>query len=309
MILIITHKLDFTADFVINKLNGLNLAYLRLNCEDLLTTPLYVIDTKSGLEIEFEQLPPVNSIWFRRTQIPDLPGLSMEERSYFYREFDALIDNISCSLSEKKWLSNPFALRQAESKTLQLRLAQITGFLIPATLVTNNKIRLQEFFNKNTQTIIKPMYSGRVVGPDDSNLFFTSLITQDKIDQLADYFLTPCIYQEYIEKEYELRVTVVENDIYTVKIHSQTDQETETDWRRGKPLLTIYELPADIKQKCLDLCAGLHINFGAIDLIRSKTGEYIFLEINPNGQWAWIEMATGLPISKSIIKYLTDEPA
>jgi hypothetical protein len=29
------------------------------------------------------------------------------------------------------------------------------------------------------------------------------------------------------------------------------------------------------------------------------------LEINPNGQWAWIEELTGLPIAAALIKILT----
>ena len=307
MILIITHKLDFTVDFVVDQLNKQQLPYLRLNCEDLLNSPMYHLGSSDGLEIRFKDLPKVTSVWFRRTQVPDLPELSMQERAYFYREFDALLDNIAISFDDVKWLSVPFEVRKAENKIGQLKAAKKLGFNIPETLVTNDKECLRKFFKNREVSIVKPLYSGKVPVEDEGNIFFTSKITQEVMDNLDGFDLTPCLYQEYIEKQYELRITVVDHEVFAVKIDSQNGEDTKTDWRKGNPVLKIYDLPEDISRRCLELCKQLRISFGAIDMIRSVNGDYVFLEINPNGQWAWIELETGLPISKAIINYLKDE--
>lgn len=49
----------------------------------------------------------------------------------------------------------------------------------------------------------------------------------------------------------------------------------------------------------------MHLNFGCFDLIVTPDGEYVFLECNPNGQWLWVELATGLPIAEAIADFLT----
>jgi len=119
--------------------------------------------------------------------------------------------------------------------------------------------------------------------------------------------LTPSIFQEYIEKDYELRITVVGERVFSAKVESQHNEKTKIDWRKEKLKFTEYKLPDAISKKCVLLLKTLDLNFGAIDLIKTKSGEYIFLEINPNGQWAWIEFDTKLEISEAIISFLTQK--
>lgn len=125
------------------------------------------------------------------------------------------------------------------------------------------------------------------------------------IETLEIYSLTPSIFQEYIEKEYELRITVVGEKVFAAKVDSQKQEETKIDWRKHKTPFQQYTLPKEISDKCVELTQKLNLSFGAIDIIKNKEGEYIFLEINPNGQWAWLDMETGLNISDEIINYLT----
>ena len=83
-------------------------------------------------------------------------------------------------------------------------------------------------------------------------------------------------------------------------------EETKIDWRKKKIPFQPYLLPNEISEKCLALTQKLNLSFGAIDIIRNKNGEYIFLEINPNGQWAWLETEAGLKISDEIINFLVN---
>jgi glutathione synthase/RimK-type ligase-like ATP-grasp enzyme len=96
---------------------------------------------------------------------------------------------------------------------------------------------------------------------------------------------------------------------FAVLIDSQKDNETQIDWRRGEIPLKhlIIELPNNILSQCVSLLKILNLRFGAIDFILDKSGNFIFLEINPNGQWAWIEKQTEYDISNEIVNLLEYE--
>jgi glutathione synthase/RimK-type ligase-like ATP-grasp enzyme len=100
-------------------------------------------------------------------------------------------------------------------------------------------------------------------------------------------------------------VTVIGEKVFSAKINSQILNETKIDWRKKKMPFEKYELPKGISDKCILITKKLQLSFGAIDLIKKLNGEYVFLEINPNGQWAWLETELDLKISDEIINYLT----
>ncbi len=115
------------------------------------------------------------------------------------------------------------------------------------------------------------------------------------------------ILQREISKASDLRVTVVGDDVFAVSIDSQTQTETEVDWRKGDGLQlghAITQLPDEIASRCVELVRAMDLRFGAIDLIEDREGRYWFLEINPNGQWAWLETRTGAPIASAIVDEL-----
>jgi glutathione synthase/RimK-type ligase-like ATP-grasp enzyme len=305
MLLIITHKNDFTADFVISKLNKKQIKYKRFNCEDILSYDCLVqIDTNFSYSILEEK--SISSVWFRRTQLPSIKELSLNDKMYLINDADCLIKNLF-SIIDAKWMSNPFSVYKAENKLFQLKIAKELGFEVPMTLITNDKKQLKSFYNKqNGKIIIKPISQTRIDNNGNPSFIFTNKITQKHIDSLNDFDLTPCIFQKEIEKEYEIRVTVVGSTLFAASIDSQSDEETKIDWRKKKLVFRAIEIPKPIEKLCIEIVKKLNLSFGAIDLIKDKEGKYIFLEINPNGQWAWIETQTGLNISDAIIKELTN---
>lgn len=303
MILIITHKTDFTADFVINKLNQRNISYKRFNCEDIFLSSFTV---KFNSKFQYSILNEVNykSVWFRRTKLPEIKNLSGEERLYILNETDSFLKNLYSSLPAK-WLSQPDSVYKAENKFLQLKTAQQIGFLIPETIITNSKSELKEFFNQNNENIIiKPISQTRIQYNESAAFIFTNPVTKKVIEEIEKYDLTPCIFQQNISKEYEVRATVVRDEVFAAAVYSQEDNETKTDWRKKKLKFVETTLPNEIKQLCVQLLKKLNLEFGAIDLIKTPEGKYVFLEINPNGQWAWIENQTGQKISEAIINFL-----
>lgn len=305
MILIITHKEDFTADFIINKLNQRNISYKRFNCEDLFQSP-FSIKFNGKLEYSILNEHDYTSVWFRRTKLPELENLSGEELLYVLNETDSFFKNLFSSLPAK-WLSQPSAVCNAENKLFQLKTAQQIGFKIPETIITNSKDELRKFYSENNENIIiKPISQTRIQYKESTQFIFTNAVPKDLIDEIEKYDLTPCIFQQNISKEYEVRTTVVGNDVFSAAVYSQEDNETKTDWRKKKLRFIETKLPNEVEQLCVQLLKKLNLEFGAIDLIKTPESEYVFLEINPNGQWAWIENQTGQKISESIINFLTN---
>lgn len=113
--------------------------------------------------------------------------------------------------------------------------------------------------------------------------------------------------QEYVEKALEFRVTIIGGRIFTCAIHSQDSERTRHDWRRydfEKVKHEVYQLPVEVEQKLLALMKEWGLVYGAMDMILTPSGEYVFLEVNPTGQWGWIEYLTGMPISRTIAELL-----
>ena len=117
------------------------------------------------------------------------------------------------------------------------------------------------------------------------------------------------MFQEYVPKRIEIRATVIEREIFCAEIHSQQSERSRVDWRRYDFDNTPYfphALPDHVRSKILQFMRRLGLLFGCIDMILTPEGEYVFLEVNQAGQWYWVELLTGLPITEYFVRYLTD---
>src|SRR3989338_1809067 len=142
----------------------------------------------------------------------------------------------------------------------------------------------------------------------DNLILYTKPVTHDQIIKKTRRVVNcPVTVQKYIPKEFELRITVVGNQAFACAIYSQETERTTHDWRKYDLTHTphkVFNLPDDINQKCLTLVDKLGLKFGCIDMIVTPEGQFVFLEINPNGQWLWIERLTNLPIGDAITDLL-----
>jgi len=249
------------------------------------------------------------SIWHRRPG-EFTPGtfiepwiskmVEQEARSTFF----GMLYAIDCI-----WVNFPANDTTCISKLMQLQLANKVGLNIPETVVTNRAEVVEKFFEQcNGQVIYKLVseHSSFSMPQNErpSGIPTLQLRAEDLpfIDQVNH---APHLFQRCIRKECDLRVTVVGKEIFCIRIESQSG-EGKIDWRNDYTVeMEPYDLPEEIKSKCLELMRRLKLNYGAIDLILSKDGQYVFLEINCAGQYLWIEERTNLPISESLAKLLT----
>jgi glutathione synthase/RimK-type ligase-like ATP-grasp enzyme len=116
------------------------------------------------------------------------------------------------------------------------------------------------------------------------------------------------ILQEYVPKRLELRVTVVGERVFACQIDSQASRATRHDYRHhdnDRAALSTHALPDEMAARCARMVAEYGLCYGALDLVLTPSGEYVFLELNPMGEWAWIQVETGLPIADAIVDVLT----
>jgi len=200
-------------------------------------------------------------------------------------------------------------VRRTSDKHLQLKLAQEIGFRIPNTLVTNDGTALEDFYKTHPQGIITKMQSSFAIYKDGvENVVFTNRIEAEHLEDKASLQISPMKFQESIEKQLELRVTIVGDRLFTYAVDSQKMDGAKTDWRReGANFVdqwNPFQLPEKVEKQMLQLMDQLGLNYGAADLILTPEDEYVFLEVNPVGEFFWLDKISGGDIASAIADLL-----
>ncbi|MEK7566055.1 MAG: MvdC/MvdD family ATP grasp protein [Patescibacteria group bacterium] len=256
----------------------------------------------------------IKAVWNRRKGHPVASKniSTVQIKEYVNRESQFFLDSLPQLLPRAFWVSNPDAISIASRKPYQLLMAKRVGFNIPETLIGNSPSQIKKFIEPLDEIAVKALCVPSVKIEEsqetDSLVFYTKRINKKTLEPLLNTSVNcPTIFQKYIEKELELRITVVGEKVFTCAIYSQQSQRTREDWRRYDLFNTPhkpYLLSKEIEDKCLALVKNLNLVFGCIDMIVAPSGEYVFLEINPNGQWLWIEKLTNIPIGEELAKML-----
>lgn len=249
-------------------------------------------------------LTQVDSIWYRHPGAfqpdPRAPGpdraFIIEESS---RAVGGLLRGLPCH-----WMNHPAALVEARYKLPQLVRAEECGLRIPRTLVTNRPEAARQFVSSCNGAVIKVL--GNPVVPNDNSgpvgMIFTSDVSVEDMVETERLRQAPSLFQEKIPKRADLRVVVVDTQVLCAEIASQESAEASTDYRRRVRWLkhSAHVLPDDVRASLLRLMDAFDLRFAAIDMALTPEGQYVFFELNANGQWLWLEEAAGLPIAEAI---------
>ncbi len=253
-------------------------------------------------------LAAIGSIWFRRPGDFDLPqDLLPGEAEWLRVECSALINGIYAT-TDALWVSTPHSIRRAELKLLQLRIAQRLGFRVPTYTVTNDPQRARSFLGEHPDgVIVKGLFLSTVQRDDRAGILYTHRVTAEDEEQLESVRYGPTFLQSLVPKARDIRVTVIGEALFAAAIESMTMADAWVDFRRAEildiPHRTVT-LPERVAAACLAIVKELGLRFGAIDLLETPEGDYVFLEINPNGQWYWVEMLTGQPMARAMADLL-----
>ncbi|MCX7114692.1 MAG: hypothetical protein NTW08_02100 [Gammaproteobacteria bacterium] len=252
-------------------------------------------------------------IWFRRAAKPKLKKANLHPSDIEFTRRENLIffDDLTLLMSNQAWwVNHPLAAKKANAKLNQLQLARALGLLIPSTLCSNCPQDIRAFIKKHRQTgtIYKPLRSSVWFEEGGMRALYTSQVKNEQLPSDDILKLTPGIFQPLIEKNYELRVTCFGSYCLAVKLDSQRHEKGKLDFRAAPPgeiKMSLYQLPSEIENKLCSLLRALGIVFGCVDMIVTPDGEYIFLEINEQGQFLWIEeLSPDIPLFDCFIQFL-----
>lgn len=230
--------------------------------------------------------------------LPDVSSYHSQYHALIQRDIISVINGIVDSFSGTV-LSKPSILRKCENKVFQLLYAAAHGLNVPKSYIGNNSAILHEY--EKRQSIIKPISTGKTHGDYGWELYQTNMLTPTD----ADISLTPVYLQEYIPKQYEVRITIVGDHVFPVRIDTMNQVDWRADYEHHK--YSLIDCPGSVKNSCMQMLKDFHIAFGAFDFIVTPDNEWIFLEVNPNGQWLWLEQALGIDISGRILDLLKAE--
>lgn len=307
MLLVVTFSHDRTMSVVTGLVSK---PVIRLNIDENPMKPFsYSWDgVKFGHNYGGFNLSEVTSVWYRiayLTYLKEKPG-SYDMLNRLCRE--EMVNQLSGVLSNASWVSDPYNIKRADNKQLQLEVAQKLGMSIPVTLVTSSPEEVRTFREENGQIIVKPVAKQVIRDENEKfNAIFTNRIAiDDKID-LSLLPNSPAIFQKEIYREFDIRTVVVGNDVFSISIRQVGSKAGDVDYRdgRGKDLeYARYELPEDLKKKCISFVEHFGLKYSSMDFILGVDGNHYFLENNPCGAWLFVQNGGNHPIAEKIAELL-----
>ena len=240
-------------------------------------------------------------LWLRRWGYPQRAARDLSERAHIE------VINESCASTllgtlltrfEGAWVSDPAATRRAENKLVQLRAAAAAGFKVPRTLVSQDPCQIRRFCDLlEGQVVIK------AVRATPSSQLFTLKARPEHLESDAALRACPTIYQEYIPGRRHIRALCCGDDVHAVTIDT-----TDLDWRQNLDVpLTPIEVEPETKRRLAHVLQFMGLRMGVVDLKVDDECERVWLELNPQGQFLFVEGLTGLDLTGAFSDFLYRE--
>jgi hypothetical protein len=310
-VLIVTNERDVGADFLVRELDRRRVPVVRLNAERGPDWQLS-LDPIAGWRIARGDRALATAdcagVWWRRPEVPTLAlGDSTEAVADQWRVFLTSLATTPGPI----WVSEPARIRAAENKALQLRAARGVGLRVPRTIWTNEVDAARGFIEScGGVAAVKSVTTAWWEEPEGASFVYASLVRARDLPQAHRLALAPVVFQQPITPKRDVRVSVVEDTVLAaIQVVADEDADQPIDWRRAEQHpWAAYELPSPVRDACRQLVRSMGLRFGAIDFALDRDGQLWFLELNPNGEWGWLQRI-GLPIAEALADTLTRGPA
>ena len=242
-------------------------------------------------------LADIGAVWYRRLRPLGLHQDLVDEtaRRFAWSESNEALLGVWYAL-ECFWMNPPTADEVAQRKIRQLQVARRIGLSIPETLITNQPAAAREFVARHgPDQVVRKAFRNIIEAPRE-----TSLVRDGDLAVIDAVRYAPVIFQRYVPAEADLRITVVEDDVFAAAIHSSLDHQADYRLGLGSATVVTYQLPHEVTAHLLELMKALKLKFGAIDMRLTPEGEHVFLEVNPAGEYLFVSERTGQPIPAAI---------
>jgi glutathione synthase/RimK-type ligase-like ATP-grasp enzyme len=307
MLLILTSDQDLTADFLIVELIHRQLPYFRLNAEELTRADFTFSVTDKSIQRQVSvdnkglDLDEISAVWYRRAIYPSpIASLPPSERAFAAGELRHLAMGLVLNL-EVTWVNPIDKVSVAEHKLYQLQIARQLGFRVPRTLVSRDPLQLKRFAAENSLgTICKPIFHGMFVDETASYSVYTRRVTPESMEA-DNVTVCPVFLQEEIARSADVRATFIGPKCFVADIRGDASL---VDWRDPEIPVSYSEstLGHEVEKKCRAMLEKLGLLYGAFDFLRTPEGDLVFLEVNPTGEWAWLEDRLGFPMRDAFIQ-------
>lgn len=316
--MILTNELDVAADFLVRELDRRRQPVVRLNVERLADWQVEMspgcgwrLARRQGT-LESRECP---GVWWRRPDLSFLVqsgSLEKAEEAVIQDQWRAFLLGLA-SVPGPRWVSSPRAIRAAEDKAWQLSLARQLGMAVPETLWTNSLLSARRFLEENDGEMAAKSVTSAWWEREGAGWFvFAGRVQSENLPSASGLAASPVALQAPIDPKRDVRVTVVGSQVFAAIRVAESENAARPDvvpldWRRGsdQPWVS-HVLPDKLGLRCAELVASLDLHFGAIDLLLDPSGRYWFCEINPNGEWGWLQRS-GLPIAEALADFLLDD--
>jgi len=302
----LTNELDVGSDLVVRVLRERQVAYLRINTERMSERSFSWIGGRFSVKTPrgTMQLEDVRAVWLRQPIWPMFDGTAAEA-DVLQNQWRALVRGLAAL--DASWINPIDAGLAAESKILQLATATRVGFDVPATCVSNDLELVRDFADAHQgRVIVKALDAPLIEEGTTSRFVFTSRLDLAMLAGRDNPQSVPMIFQEEIADKRDVRILVVDGQAFAFAIDTHSD---EVDWRRigREASITHIAAPPDLIRTCESYLAALGLRYGAFDFAVNAI-RYVFLECNQNGEWGWLQRATGVPVAETIASALTHRP-
>lgn len=258
-----------------------------------------LLPTLDGSTVDVTTL---DALWYRRTtgKQPLPEGVDPEYEVHINASIDRVLEGMLANEFQGRWVSHPVATRLAENKLVNLRAAQRAGLRIPATLVSQDPELIRSFCAAHPGAIIKPVATPRGVP-----FTRTAVVSQELLDHAEVLAIAPSIYQECIPGERHLRISVFGERCDAALIETQ-----DLDWR---PNLNVpiqrHPLDGELEDRLRATLRELGLVMGVFDVKLAEHDEPVFLEVNSQGQFLFIEGICGIPLADHFAAFLVEQAA
>lgn len=317
MILIISINYDYSTSIVAEWLLHYDRKFEIITETEIITDLVTTIDAKGKVKINFKlsngktfDLSRISSFWYRRNKflfVNDIPNPELRE---FKLHLDTEYKKLGEYLFERTETIGGIGsyFNSDPNKLLVLQRAAKVGLDVPMTAIVTSRDKLRSYFlkrrfiNKNISEVINFKKRGRFISSKTIEVNFKN-IEKD---------FAPSLFQELVPKKYELRIFFLREEFYAMAIFSQMDNQTCIDFRNynyRKPNRTVpFKLPTEVQKKLTCLMKELGYNTGSIDMIVTPEDKYVFLEVNPVGQFGMVSKPCNYFIERKIAQTLIRKP-
>lgn len=307
-VLVLSNRADETTDYLCSRMTDEGIRFTRINTESTASTTS-IFATPNGVELRLNEVTlaasDIDAVWYRRPRPVDPVGSGDRyDRTFAAAEWTAALEGFLAHVPSSRWINHPATIMGSSSKLEQLTRAAQYGLRIPAWLCTTETEDALRFFREQGGRVVtKPLYCGYIERetPDADTVIYTSRVRHEDLCSSGSSLGAPTLFQREVVGGEDVRITFVDDDVVAIRL---TRDDGEVDIRRNNMDGVRYTgdlVPTCVRDALRSLVRSYGLRFAAVDMMVTRDG-WQFLEINPNGQWAWLDLLGSAEIYRSFLK-------